>query len=187
MLKRAFWNMEYGSGKWNFLDATADDCIYQHLEKHARNGAILDLGCGPGNTANELAEKAYSQYVGVDISDVALTKARKRTQEAGRSHKNSFSCGDLLTFIPPQKFDVILFRESLYHVALDKVKLILDRYAQYLSTGGVFIVRLVTNNRYRPKAVLRIIETNFEMVEKNEYGDPKVTVLVVRPRDRYDQ
>jgi hypothetical protein len=53
-VKKALWNMEFSGGKWNFIDETSGDCVYAHLEKHARGGDILDLGCGPGNTANEL-------------------------------------------------------------------------------------------------------------------------------------
>ena len=70
-IKKALWDKEFSGDKWNFIDDTASDCVYAHLEKHARGGDILDLGCGPGNTANELAENAYTTYLGVDISESA--------------------------------------------------------------------------------------------------------------------
>ena len=68
-IKRVLWNREYSTDKWNFADNTVGDCVYAHLERHAANGSILDLGCGSGNTANELAVDAYQNYVGVDISE----------------------------------------------------------------------------------------------------------------------
>lgn len=185
-IKKLFWDKEFSGGKWNFIDNTVGDCVYSHLERYAQNGSILDLGCGPGNTANELAATAYRTYVGVDISESALGKARRRTEESGRKDKNSFARGDFLGYVPTQLFDLILFRESLYHVPLGKVKLILDRYSKYLRDGGVFIVRMFTSqngkNKYRPKAMMGVIETEFDVVEERHYGETGATVIVFRPR-----
>lgn len=181
-LKQLIWDREFASGKWNFIDDTVGDCVYPYLERYTANGTILDLGCGPGNTANELAFGAYRIYVGVDISEIALNKARKRTVQSGRTDKNRFVQADFLTYVPTQQFDVILFRESMYHVALGQVKKTLDRYSQYLSDVGIFIVRLRTLGRYRPTAVLRVIETEYDILEKGEHGRDGLTVLVFRPR-----
>ena len=69
-------------------------------KKYAQNGNILDLGCGPGNTANELASDVYRSYVGVDISEAALAKAVRRSKENGRQGKNSFVVSDFLAYKP---------------------------------------------------------------------------------------
>src|ERR1700690_1222456 len=90
-LKKWLWDKEFSGTKWDFIDNTKGDCVYTHLEKFARNGSILDLGCGPGNTANEVADATYASYVGVDISDAALAKAVRRTKECGREGKNTFA------------------------------------------------------------------------------------------------
>jgi SAM-dependent methyltransferase len=189
-LKKYFWDKEFSGTKWDFIDHTEGDCVYQNLEKYARNGSILDLGCGPGNTANELATSAYQAYVGVDISEAALEKARKRTIETGRAEKNTFVRGDFVNYEPIQKFDVILFRESMYHVPMGKIKHTLDRLSSYLKDGGVFIVRMFTSDegsggkeKPRPTAMIRILETEFDVVEKNRYdGERHPHVLVLRPR-----
>ena len=190
-LKKIFWDKEYSSTKWDFADNTAGDCVYEHLEKHAANGSILDLGCGSGNTANEMAESAYQSYLGVDISKTALAKAARRSKENGREHKNRFACGDFITYVPTQQFDVILFRESMYHVPLNKIKATLERYSLYLKDGGVFIVRLFAGDREnlerkpRPTAMLNLIAAEFDVVEKREYekrGLPTVIVFRLKPQ-----
>jgi len=187
-VKKALWNREFLTGHWDFIDDTAGDCVYQHLEKYAAQGAVLDLGCGPGNTANEMASDAYQTYLGVDISEAALDKGRRRSAESGRGRKNRFEFGDLLSYKPTEQFDVILFRESLYHVPSNRVKGMLDRYSSYLKEGGVFIVRLVTwrgsdgKRRTRLKAMTDTIETNFKVLENHQYGQPGPTVIVFRPR-----
>lgn len=186
-VKKVLWDKEFTRGKWDHLDDTSSDVVYAHLEKHTKNGSILDLGCGPGNTANELVETAYTTYIGVDISEAALIKGRMRTQENGREHKNTFVNSDLLGYAPTQKFDVILFRESMYHVPKGKVKAILDHYSPYLKEDGVFIVRLVLRGRdgaskNRPKAMIHLMEAEFDVLEKHEHGQWEVNILVFRPK-----
>jgi SAM-dependent methyltransferase len=187
-LKRRFWDKEYSEEKWSFAYNTVGDCVYPHLERHTANGNVLDIGCGSGNTATEMAD-TYCSYLGVDISEAALAKARRRSQECGRVEKNSFECGDFLTYVPTDQYDVILFRESMYHVPLGKVKETLDRYSAYLKDGGVFVVRLFassadsTEDKSRPTAMLKIMEAEFDVVEKGRYEvSGKPTVIVFRPK-----
>jgi SAM-dependent methyltransferase len=185
-VKMMLWDQEFSGSHWDFIDHTAGDCVYPHLEKHLRDGSILDLGCGPGNTANELAATSYRTYVGVDISQAALGKATKRTEQNGRTAKNRFACADFISYVPTQQFDVILFRESMYHVPLGKVKAMLDHYSNYLVEGGVFIVRMNTSDgkgsgKYRLTAMVNVMEAEFEIVEKCQYGGSGPTVIVFRP------
>jgi SAM-dependent methyltransferase len=186
-VKKRLWDEEFSVGKWNFIDETLGDCVYPYLETYGRKGSILDLGCGPGNTANELSADAYETYLGVDISEAALRKARRRSQENGRAAKNDFAQGDFVTYVPDRQFDVILFRESMYHVPLGKVKAVLDRFAKYVRPGGVFIVRMNTTGGKlgRPKAMADIMEAAFDVLEKRQFGESGPTVLVFRaPRSR---
>ena len=186
-IKRRLWDKEFSGGKWNFIDNTVGDCVYPHLEKYARNGSILDLGCGQGNTATELSDAAYRNYIGVDISEEALGKAAKRTEATGRTHKNRFAQGDFLNYQTADQFDVVLFRESMYHVPLGKIKPVLKHYSEYLKDGGVFIVRMYLamngKNKFRPTKMVQIIENNFDVLEKGEYGGKRAaTVIVFRPK-----
>ena len=190
-IKKRFWDKEYSAEKWAFAYNTIGDCVYSHLERHTPNASILDIGCGSGNTATETAN-TYSSYLGVDISEAALNKARRRSQECGRGNKNKFECGDFLTYVPPARYDVILFRESMYHVPIGKVKSTLDRYAAYLTENGVFVIRLFASSgdpadrrdKARPAAMLSIMETEFDVLEKARYDVPgQPTVMVLRPRN----
>lgn len=188
-VKKRLWDRDFSGGKWDFIDNTTGDCVYAHLEKRTRGGDILDLGCGPGNTANELAFDAYRYYVGVDISEVALDKARKRTRENGREEKNTFVRSDFLGYEPPKEFDVILFRESLYHVPYGQVLSILRKYSKHLKANGLFIVRLYAGDtkskkiKYRVKRKLDLIKREFEVLGYFQYEKPGTpTVLEFRPR-----
>jgi SAM-dependent methyltransferase len=190
-IKKRIWDKDFSSGKWDFIDNTSGDCVYSHLERFAQAGDILDLGCGPGNTANELSSDAYRSYVGVDISEAALAKAVKRTAENGRSEKNSFVCSDFLAYRPTKEFDTILFRESMYHIPYGQVPRILEKYSKFLKKSGVFVVRLYAGDhrpgkiKYRVKRKLDLIEREFDIVESRQYDSPGLpTVLVFRPRSQ---
>ncbi len=77
--------------------------------------------------------------------------ARRRTEQAGRTEKNSFALGDFLYYLAPQRYDVILFRESMYLVPLGKVKETLDRYSKHLKDSGVLVVRICTIHKGKKK------------------------------------
>lgn len=187
-IKKRIWDTEFSGTKWNFIDETSSDCVYPFLEKYAHNGNILDLGCGPGNTANELAANVYQRYIGVDISEAALAKAVKRTQESGRTDKNTFVNSDFLNYEPAEEFDIILFRESMYHIPYGQVLPILQKFSKHLKSTGVFIVRLYAGDQ-RPGVIktrvttkLDLIRREFGVIESRQFDLPALpNVLVFRP------
>ena len=176
-MAKAIWDEEFASGQWEFLEDTSHDVIYQYLEKYVNNGSILDLGCGSGNTGNELAVSRYSRYSGVDISEVAIQKALVRTIKNGRQEKNQYFCNDISSFSPKMRYDIILFRESLFYIPQTRIKSVLDRYSGFLTEGGVFIVRIFDRNKY--KRILQLIETNYQILEVAPAGDSDI-ILVFR-------
>ncbi len=187
-IKKRIWDNEFSGAKWDFINETASDCVYPFLEKYAHNGDILDLGCGPGNTANELAASAYQKYIGVDISEAALAKATRRSEENGRASKNIFFNSDFLNFEPTQEFDIILFRESMYHIPYGQVLPILKKFSKHLKSTGVFIVRLYAGDhrpgviKTRVTAKLDLIKREFDILESQQFDLPALpNVIVFRP------
>jgi len=181
-IKRLLWNGEFSNGRWNCLDRSPGDCVYECVEQFASNGSILDLGCGSGSTANELNIGAYRDYTGIDISDVAIRKAAERTVQECRRHKNRFFQSDICHYEPDRRFDVILLRDSIYYVPWRRMREILERYSGYLNKDGVIIVRLWSvAGKYRE--ILDSIEKNFTVVEKYSF-EPGPVVIVFRSERR---
>lgn len=177
--KQGLWDEEFANGRWDCLDSTEGDCVYPILEKWARGGSILDLGCGSGNTANELNLDAISAYTGVDISEAALAKARERTEQNGRTSKCRFVQGDVVTYQPSQKVDVLLFRESIYYIKRPQVRAVLTRYAQWLNEGGVFIAR-IWNGKGKLRVFAELIENEFQVVDEFREEASGAIVFVFR-------
>ena len=179
-IKKKLWDSEFSRGRWDCLDSMPDDCVYEHVERYANHGSILDLGCGPGTTGTELAADAYARYTGVDISAVAVEKARHRAEEHHRADKNSYFQEDIFNYKPNQQHDVILFGDSIYYVPRRLILSMLNRYSRYLNVDGVFIARIY-GRKYQN--ILGIIENNFHVVEKHIYGN-EVFVLVFHAAPR---
>ncbi|MGD0155823.1 MAG: class I SAM-dependent methyltransferase [Terracidiphilus sp.] len=179
--KEALWDHEFARGKWARLDETSGDFVYSFIEEWAHGGSILDLGCGPGNTASELRPETFEKYIGVDISSIAIERATARSAANAQSQKVHFVQSDILTYEPTEEFNVILFRESICYVAMNKIRSLLMRYAKYLKRESVFIVRLwSTSGRY--KKIVDLLETHFEMIDMKASPTSPSLVLVFRPQ-----
>lgn len=180
-VKRALWNHEFSGGRWACLERTTGDFVYRYVEASANGGSILDLGCGSGNTGTELLASSYSRYVGVDISDVAVAKAHARSVADGRAASNTYVRSDIVTYVPDRQYDVILFRDSIYYVRPRRhVSPTLERYAGYLTSSGVLIVRMYdVSGKYA--AIVETIESRFHVVARDVTAS-RAMVLVFRGR-----
>jgi SAM-dependent methyltransferase len=178
--KRALWDREYAGGRWDHCDHTPGASVYPFVEKYAADGSILDLGCGSGNTGAELDASKYCDYTGVDISEVAVQKAAARSRAAGRDKKNRYEQGDVVSYKPTQRYDVILFRESIYYVPAPKMKSVLGRYAQFLTDRGAFVVHVSHKGTDKGIAILETIERNFRVLEKHSPAGFDEFVVVFR-------
>jgi SAM-dependent methyltransferase len=179
-LKRRQWNQEFSSGRWNCLDNTGDDRVHLLIENYSNKGNILDLGCGSGTTSIEVNAGEYAWYMGVDISDVAIQKARKRAEESGRLNQNEYFQSDILTYTPGRKCDVILFGDSIYYVPQRRIVPMLARYAEHLTDRGVFIARLF-EVRGKGQIIVDTIKANFDVLETNIADESQALVIVFRP------
>ncbi|SRR6266480_2654079 len=170
--RQKLWDKEYASGKWNHCDHTPGAWVYGFVQKHCRNGSILDLGCGSGNTGNELDVTSYLDYTGVDLSAVAILKATDRSERNGRADKNRYLRSDILSYVPRKNHDVILFRESFYQIPRAKMKATLDRYSRYLSDSGVFVVYVSRDGTKHVRELVDWIEANYSVSEKHWRAAP---------------
>src|SRR5437870_5493416 len=131
MVGRVKWNIQYLFGYWKYIDNPPEPDLANAINSNSRSGSILDLGCGTGNTVAVLAD--YTYYEGVDLSAVAISKARKRYANT----KTTFVVANIIDFQPQSQFDVIVLSEVIYYIKLADVGNFLRRYKRSLKDGGV--------------------------------------------------
>ena len=104
----------------------------------------VDLGCGSGRTALELAS-TFDEVVGVDLSEPLLALARRNADDAGRTNV-SFVPHDLATFRSggpgSEGFDLVFSSTALHHV--EDLDAALASIRDLAAPGGWVVLRDVT-------------------------------------------
>ena len=121
------------------------DLIERCIKKHGAPvvSRILDLGCGTGTHAIELARRGYHVH-GVDLSPSMLAIARDKSEQAGGKQATAgleFSHGNVSDIHVPGKFDAALMMFAVlgYQVQDGGIQATLANVRRHLSTGGLFI------------------------------------------------
>jgi 2-polyprenyl-3-methyl-5-hydroxy-6-metoxy-1,4-benzoquinol methylase len=123
-------------------------------------GSVLDVGCGDGILRTHLHEP-FSKYVGVDFPQ-AIDRAAARGDA-----RTSFVASDMRAFTTADRFDVIVFNESLYYV--EDAIAALDRYSRFLAPGGVFLVSM--HRKPKSERIWDDIAGRFQMIDRVTIGN----------------
>lgn len=119
----------------------------------------VDLGCGPGNSTEVLAERFPEATVtGLDSSDDMLRDARQRLPNI------AFELADIGNWNPSQSYDVILANASLQWVP-DHASLY-PRLVSLLNPGGVLAVQTPDNLEEPAHRLAREIAASAQWVDR---------------------
>jgi 2-polyprenyl-3-methyl-5-hydroxy-6-metoxy-1,4-benzoquinol methylase len=78
---------------------------------HVRPGdRVLDVGCGKGELAHDLASRGGAAVTGIDVSQPSLQFGRARFPDV------EFVEADVLTWKPPHDYDVVVLSNVLEHI-----------------------------------------------------------------------
>ena len=106
------WNDSYASGQplpWD--TGTPDPLLVEMIESRAITpGRALEIGCGTGTNAIFLAERGF-EVLGIDVSEIAVEKARAKAQ--GRCR---FETLDFLAAAPAGGPFQFIFDRGCFHV-----------------------------------------------------------------------
>jgi SAM-dependent methyltransferase len=109
-----------------------------------RGGAVLDLACGTGRHAVELARRGY-EVVGFDLSLAMLARASEEAQERGA--KLNFVQGDMREMSFAEQFDgVYCWNTSFGYFEDDKNTTVVDRIRGALKAGGLLLLDVVNRD-----------------------------------------
>jgi 2-polyprenyl-3-methyl-5-hydroxy-6-metoxy-1,4-benzoquinol methylase len=176
------WEAQYAAGRWDFLTQLSELPRYSVLAGYvchlSRGGAVLDVGCGQGILLRSLPDAAYSKYVGIDLSASAIAAAQEQRRELQQpepqqNERSTFLSADCESYVPGEKFDVIVFNEVLYY--LRDSRQLVERYAQSLRGGGVMLVSMCTAAR-GSAAILGQLKAHYATVAETLVRDGETRV-----------
>lgn len=176
-IKRDRWNHQYLTGFWEGLKAPTEHArfgaIVALIERWKSNAAILEIGCGEGLLQQKLPASAYRRLVGVDLSDVAIERAKQ--QATAQTH---YLVADMEVFDPYDTFDVVVFTESLNY-ARSPVQT-LHRYEAFLKPEGILVVSMF-ESKHIPE-IWNSLAADFtfadQIITQNERGTWHCRVLI---------
>lgn len=172
------WEEQYEKGHWELMrrfdEVARYSVIASYLHHLKPGGSVLDVGSGEGLLADHLRPFGYSSYLGVDLSEAAIRQAAGRMDGA-----TAFTAADAETYIPPDRWDAIVFNECVYYFKdpLGAVR----RYEQFLAEGGIFIVS--TFRSRRADVIVRRLLESYRAIEETAITNRKGTwvIRVIRP------
>lgn len=114
---------------------------------------VVDLGCGPGNSTELLAQRfVHAQVLGVDNSPAMLATARQQLPQA------RFELDDIATWAPQAGTpapDLIFANASLQWVSAHEV--LIPRLLSLLAPGGVLAIQMPDNHQQPSHRLMREI------------------------------
>ncbi|MBF0447987.1 MAG: methyltransferase domain-containing protein, partial [Magnetococcales bacterium] len=86
---------------------------HQFFIKRIRSGErVLDVGCGSGMLALDLAKQTGERVLGIDLNPKNIELANKRE----RPDNLSYQVGDILHYVTQEPFDVVILSNVLEHL-----------------------------------------------------------------------
>ena len=142
------WTADAGSSWWDsfyadrskpvpFFVAKPDENLVSYLDRGLITpGRALDLGCGPGRNALQLASAGFTVDA-VDLSPTAIAWAEDRARDAGAEVE--FHCGDAFTLTATDlggPYDLIYDSGCFHHLPPHRRVSYLALLDRFLAPGG---------------------------------------------------
>jgi ubiquinone/menaquinone biosynthesis C-methylase UbiE len=138
--------------------------VVRRATRMAARGEAVDLGCGPGYLAVEMAREAPELHVtGVDLSDEMLAEAEDYARRHDMDQAVSFRKGDVQQIpFADGSVDLVVSTLSLHHWG-DPVA-VLNEVARVLRPGGSFLIFDLRRDLSAPVWLLLWVVTGFVVV-----------------------
>ncbi|TGO52599.1 hypothetical protein BCON_0138g00170 [Botryotinia convoluta] len=139
---------EYGwSQSFHFCRFTPGEPLKQALARHEhylalkmglqQDQLVLDVGCGVGGPAREIAKFTGCKIVGLNNNDYQIERATRYAQQQGLAHRVSFTKGDFMQMsYPDNSFDGVYAIEATVHAP--SLEGVYSEIFRVLKPGGSF-------------------------------------------------
>ncbi|KLN55576.1 trans-aconitate 2-methyltransferase [Variovorax paradoxus] len=133
---------------------------------------VVDLGCGPGNSTELLANRfPTAKVVGTDNSEAMLASARERLPQA------RFELSDIATWAPQDEAPDLIYANAALQWVPDHEQLIPRLFAA-LAPGGVLAIQMPDNREEPTHRLMRAVAAEAPWAEPIGNADRLRTLLL---------
>ncbi|BEP47771.1 MULTISPECIES: trans-aconitate 2-methyltransferase [Variovorax] len=133
---------------------------------------VVDLGCGPGNSTELLANRfPTAKVVGTDNSEAMLASARERLPQA------RFELSDIATWAPQDEAPDLIYANAALQWVPDHERLIPRLFAA-LAPGGVLAIQMPDNREEPTHRLMRAVAAEAPWAEPIGNADRLRTLLL---------
>ena len=123
------------------------ECVFDRMPADSA-WRVLDLGCGTGDAAFELAEaRPAAQVTATDLSSASIAAAARRQEHDPAGDRVTLRQGDYLALDLGEPFDLIVANQSL-HLIADPAERLVSKLSSDLQPGGLLVVDMPYRGPY---------------------------------------
>ena len=169
---------EYADGVWDYLADLPElgrfSVLAGYCQALVERPNILEIGCGEGLLAEKLCTARIASYIGVDISQTAVDRARKK-----RIPNMTFVAADAAGFQPSATHNLILFTECLEY--FDDPLALVQRYEPSLADRGFIIVSMFIGvDTNRSKRIWKMLSRSYSTFDETSVSNSRGLSWIIR-------
>jgi ubiquinone/menaquinone biosynthesis C-methylase UbiE len=128
---------------------------------------ILDIGCGSGGPALELARLSQGEIIGIDIHQPSLDRLTRKVEQAGLSDRvKAMNCSMFNMDFADESFDIIWAEGSIHVVSFKRG---LQEWKRFLKPNGFMVVHDEKGNS--SEKIEQICSCGYELLDYFTLGE----------------
>ncbi len=168
--RRLAWDLEFRKGA--YFSGKRSPILVQIIGKYCEGKDVVELACGDGSLAKELAKVNFRSYHGFDISKAAVNIAQRMEDNRYR-----FAVADMESWSPNLYLDVLIIEEAIYYLDHAAQRALIHRVATRIRNSGCVIIAFHSVKKF--SAVIVRIREFGQILEEFQDGDRYYMVLSV--------
>lgn len=167
---KAVWEKQYGRGKW--LNGQRSPVVLRLVSQLCQGGTLVEFGCGDGLLPRLLPDGSFSNYIGIDISKVAIRCAKQRHPARGDCH---FIQSRMENWEGDRNVSLILMEECLYYLGRQEQERLLPKCLSSLGPRGRILV--VVHERQKHLGTLEACYETRSLLTEETHGERVYLIL----------
>ena len=142
---KSSWDKQFELGVWDRGPRSQN--TINRVSGLCAGGKLIEFGCGGGSLPFLVPRNCYSEYIGYDISEVAIENAKRRARQEGLENIHFEQC-DMAKWNGTNGVSLIVVEECLYYLSPATVERFLLQCSRSICSGGLILVIVHSSSKH---------------------------------------